>query len=53
VTGRVEFANAAQADNAARVPGAKRIDGRTVEISAENVVEAYRAFRAAASLGRG
>ncbi len=53
VTGRVEFANAAQADNAARVPGAKRVDGRTVEISAENVVEAYRGFRAAASLGRG
>ena len=53
VTGRVEFANAAQADGASRVPGAVRIDGRTVEFTAETVTAAYSTFRAIATLGRG
>lgn len=51
VTIRVEFHHAAQADSAGYLPGAKRVDGRTVEITAPDMPSAYRAFRAAASLG--
>lgn len=53
VTGRVEFANAVQADNAGKTPGTRRVDGRTVEISAADVPALYAAFRTLASLGRG
>jgi D-amino peptidase len=51
VTIRLEFHHAGQADQAALVPGCVRVDGRTVEITAADMVTAYRAFRAAASLG--
>jgi len=53
LTGRVEFANAVQADNAGKAPGARRVDGRTVEISAGDMPGLYAAFRTLASLGRG
>lgn len=49
---RVEFANAAQADNAVIMPDTVRIDGRTVETSMPDMPTAYRAFRTLASLGR-
>ena len=53
LTGRVEFANAVQADNAGKTPGARRVDGRAVEISAADMPALYAAFRTLASLGRG
>lgn len=53
VTVRVEFANAAQADGAGRVPGATRVDGRAVEMQAADMPAAYRAFRVLATLGKG
>jgi D-amino peptidase len=49
---KVEFANAAQADNAAIMPDTVRVDGRTVEAVMPDMPSAYRAFRAMTSLGR-
>lgn len=45
VTVKIEFNNALQADNAMIVPGAQRLDGRTVFLQVPDMVEAYRAFR--------
>lgn len=50
---KMEFRIPNQADNAEQMPGARRLDGRTIEFSAGTMLEAYRGFRAAASLGSG
>ena len=43
---RIEFKTPASADSAAKIPGVKRIDGRTLEFSAENMPAANHAFSA-------
>ncbi|MBW2369997.1 MAG: M55 family metallopeptidase, partial [Deltaproteobacteria bacterium] len=45
VTVKVELNNALQADRASSIPGAMRLDGRTLEMQVADVIEAYRAFR--------
>ncbi len=47
---RFELANSLLADNAALLPGAHRVDGRTVELEAPDMVVAYKAFRAAVQI---
>jgi len=47
---RVEFLNTLQTDKACLLPGAARLDGRRIEIQADDMVTAYRSFRAAVSL---
>lgn len=49
---RVEFITPNQADGAFLLPNMTRIDGRTLEITAPDMVTAYKSFRAAVSLGR-
>lgn len=49
----VELFYSEMADKAALLPGAKRLDGRRVEIYAASMPEAYRSFRAAVALARG
>lgn len=48
----VELFYSEMADKAALLPGARRIDGRRVAISAADMPEAYRSFRAVVSLAR-
>ena len=48
----VELFSAEMADKAALLPGAKRLDGRRIEILAVDMPEAYRSFRAAVTLAR-
>jgi D-amino peptidase len=48
----VELFYSEMADKAALLPGARRIDGRRVEISASDMPTAYRSFRAAVGLAR-
>ncbi|MBN1656935.1 MAG: M55 family metallopeptidase [Anaerolineae bacterium] len=52
ITAGLQFAHSDMADRAALLPGARRVDGRQVEIVTDSVVDAYRAFRAAVSLAR-
>lgn len=49
---RVEFHYSDMADRAALLPGARRLDGRTLEFEAADMPAAYWAFRAAVSLAR-
>lgn len=44
---KVEFQQPVHADRAARLPGTRRLDARTVEIHAEDMVAAHAGFRAA------
>lgn len=48
---RVEFSIPNQADHASLLPNTARIDGRTIEFTQPDMVEAYLNFRAACSLG--
>lgn len=48
----VELFYSEMADKAALLPGARRLDGRRVEISAADMPTAYRSFQAAVSLAR-
>ena len=50
VTIRVEFQAAQMADNAVIMPGAVRVDGRTIEFTAPDMPAAYLAFRSAVGL---
>jgi D-amino peptidase len=50
VTLRVEFFHSNMADSAVLAPGARRIDGRKIEIEAADMAAAYLAFRALVSL---
>lgn len=50
VTIKLEFQAANMADSAVIMPGAKRLDGRTIEFKAPDMVSAYLAFRSAVGL---
>ena len=47
---RVEFNNPAMADNCMIFNGASRIDGYTVSVTSENMIQAYNSFRVLVSL---
>jgi D-amino peptidase len=47
VTYRIRFTDATRADAAAFIPGAKRLDGKTVELTAPDYIMAYHGFIAA------
>ncbi len=49
---RVEFINSAFADLAELIPGACRLDGRTLEFTHEDYITVYKAFRAMIGLAR-
>jgi D-amino peptidase len=49
---RLEFTQSAMADRASLLPGAQRLNGKTLMWTADNPVEAFTGFRAAVSLGR-
>jgi len=51
LTVSLEFRTSDMADRAAILPGARRLEGRRIELVAEDAPMAYRAFRAAVSLG--
>jgi D-amino peptidase len=48
----IEFLNPGMADRAALLPGLSRMDGRRIEMSAEDMPSAYRLARSAISLAR-
>ena len=48
----VEWAQSQMADRAAILPGARRLEGRRVEFTAADALEAYRAFRSLMALAR-
>jgi D-amino peptidase len=48
----IEFLNPGMADRAALLPGLIRMDGRRIEMSAEDMPSAYRLARSAISLAR-
>jgi D-amino peptidase len=50
VTVTIEFFHSFMADQASLLPGAKRLDGRRIEFSADSMVNAYLSFRAAVSM---
>lgn len=52
ITVTVEFANSLMADQAAVLPGAKRLDGRRIEFTAEDMLNAYSSFQAAVELAQ-
>lgn len=52
ITAGIEFHFTEMADVAGRMPGMRRIDGRTLEFTAADMVEVYKTFRAAVVLGR-
>ena len=52
VTAGIEFHFTEMADVAGRMPRMRRIDGRTLEFTAVDMIEAYRTFRSAVVLGR-
>jgi D-amino peptidase len=47
---RLEFTQSAMADRASLLPGVQRLDGKTLEWTADNPAQAYSGFRAAAGL---
>jgi D-amino peptidase len=47
---KVEYANTLMADQASKMPGSMRIDGRAIEFSAESILAAYLGFRTAVNL---
>ena len=49
----IEFLNAGMTDRAALLPGLTRIDGRQIELSADDMPSAYRLARSAIALARG
>jgi D-aminopeptidase len=46
----IELVTSDMADRAAIVPGVRRLEGKRIELTADDVPSAYRAFRAAVSL---
>jgi D-amino peptidase len=48
----VELTTSEMADGAALLPGARRLEGKRIEVSVQDVVVAYRAMRAALALAR-
>lgn len=47
---RVGFTTASAADRAEHIPGVERVNGRTVRFSANDFIEAFRAFNTMADL---
>ena len=52
ITVRIEFHFSEMGDVAARLPGSRRLDGRTIEFDAPDMPAAYTSFRAAVTLAR-
>lgn len=52
ITIRIEFHFSEMGDVAARLPGSRRLDGRTIEFDAPDMPSAYTSFRAAVTLAR-
>lgn len=50
VTIRIEFVGSDMGDKAALLPGIRRLDGRTLEFTGEDMPAVYQAFRAAVTL---
>ncbi len=50
VTFTLEYFYTTMADSASLMPGAKRLDGRRIEFTAEDIVSGFRAFRAAVNM---
>ena len=50
ITVSVAFQNGLRADQAALLPGSRRVDGRTVEWTGDDMPTVYKAFRALAAL---
>jgi len=48
----VELVHSEMADRAAILPGVRRLEGKRIELAADDVPTAYRAFRAAVTLAR-
>jgi D-amino peptidase len=53
ITVAIEFVHSEMADRAAKLPGARRPEGRQVEFTADDMPTAYRTFEAAVALARG
>jgi D-amino peptidase len=53
VTVTVELITSDMADRAAIVPGARRLEGKRVELTADDVATAYRSFRTAVTVALG
>ena len=49
---RLELVTSDMADRAALLPGAKRLEGKRIEIMVDDAATAYRAFRSAVALAR-
>lgn len=49
---RLEFTHSTMAERASLLPGAARLDGKTIEWTSDHPAEAYNSFRAAVSLAR-
>jgi D-amino peptidase len=52
ITVTIEFIRSEMVDGAALLPGARRLEGKRVEYTARDMVEAYRAFRSLVSLAQ-
>ncbi len=52
VTAVIEFIRSEMADAAALLPGARRLEGKRVQYTAQEMPEAYRAFRALVSMAQ-
>jgi len=52
ITLRVAFQRALHADQASLIPGSRRVDGRTVEWTGEDMPTVYKVFEAMAALAR-
>jgi len=52
ITVTIEFAHSEMADRAVLLPGACRVDGRRIDLLADDMPIAYRLFRAAAALAK-
>jgi D-amino peptidase len=52
ITARITFQNGLRADQAALLPGSRRVDGRTVEWTGEDMPAVYKAFRAMTALAQ-
>jgi D-amino peptidase len=52
ISGAIEFHQSEMADKASVLPGARRTDARRIELGGDDMVTAYRVFRAAVGLAR-
>ena len=52
VKARLEFTDSAKADRASLLPGATRLNGKTIEWTSDHTAMAYQSFRAAVSLAQ-